>query len=323
MVVDHNGELLGCAKLFEEDLFVADINIDGLATKGPLGMYVASRRRLNLWLMAGRPYLRPLICPDLSRLEEIYLALVLGTKDYVRKNGFKKVVIGLSGGMIPALTAVIAVKAVGADNVIGVTMPSEYTSKGTLSDAAVLAKNLNIELITLPINSVLDAYAKAMEEPLSKGAPGLELENLQARIRGNMLMTLSNRFGWLVLTTGNKSETAVGYSTLYGDTAGGFAVVKDVPKTLIYELSEYVNEQAGRELIPRSIIERPPSAELKPDQKDEDSLPPYAVLDPILKAYVEEDQAPEEIEDFEPALVHEVIRMVDRNRTSAGKRRRA
>ena len=163
-------------------------------------------------------------------------------------------------------------------------MPSEYTSTGTFSDAAVLAKNLNIELITLPINSVLMRMPKAMEGPLSKGAPGLELENLQARIRGNMLMTLSNRFGWLVLTTGNKSETAVGYSTLYGDTAGGFAVVKDVPKTLIYELSEYVNEQAGRELIPRSIIERPPSAELKPDQKDEDSLPPYHVLDRILKA---------------------------------------
>jgi NAD+ synthase (glutamine-hydrolysing) len=165
----------------------------------------------------------------------------------------------------------------------------------------------------LPINSVFQAYIGAMDEPLSKGPPSVELENLQARIRGNMLMTLSNRFGWLVLTTGNKSETAVGYSTLYGDTAGGFAVVKDVPKTLIYELSEYVNEQAGRELIPRSIIERPPSAELKPDQKDEDSLPPYPVLDPILKAYVEEDKAPEEIENSEPALVREVIRMVDRN----------
>ena len=238
---------------------------------------------------------------------------MLGTKDYVRKNGFKKVVIGLSGGIDSALTAAIAVKAVGADNVVGVTMPSEYTSTGTFSDAAVLAKNLNIELITLPINSVFDAYVKAMEEPLSKGSPSIELENLQARIRGNMLMTLSNRFGWLVLTTGNKSETAVGYSTLYGDTAGGFAVVKDVPKTLIYELSEYVNQQAGKELIPRSVIERAPSAELKPDQKDEDSLPPYPVLDPILTAYVEEDKAPEEIENFEPALVREVIRMVDRN----------
>jgi len=249
----------------------------------------------------------------LGRIEEIYLALVLGTKDYVRKNGFKKVVIGLSGGIDSALTAAIAVKAVGADNVVGVTMPSEYTSTGTFSDAAALAKNLNIELITLPINSVFDAYVKAMEEPLSKGSPSIELENLQARIRGNMLMTLSNRFGWLVLTTGNKSETAVGYSTLYGDTAGGFAVVKDVPKTLIYELSEYVNQQAGRELIPRSVIERAPSAELKPDQKDEDSLPPYPVLDPILKAYVEEDKAAEEIENSEPALVREVIRMVDRN----------
>ena len=313
MVVDANGELLGCAKLFEEDLFVADINIEGPDPEGPLWDICGRPKQLKFEAAAGRPYLRPSICPDLGRIEEIYLALVLGTGDYVRKNGFKKVVIGLSGGIDSALTAAIAVKAIGADNVVAVTMPSEYTSTGTLSDAAVLAKNLNIELITLPINSVFEAYVRAMDEPLSKGAPSVELENLQARIRGNMLMTLSNRFGWLVLTTGNKSETAVGYSTLYGDTAGGFAVVKDVPKTLIYELSEYVNEQAGRELIPRSIIERPPSAELKPDQKDEDSLPPYAVLDPILKAYVEEDKAPEEIENSEPALVREVIRMVDRN----------
>jgi NAD+ synthase (glutamine-hydrolysing) len=313
MVVDAGGELLGCAKFFEEDLFVTDINIDALATKGPLWDICVQPRELKFETTTGRPYLKPSICPALGRIEEIYLALVLGTKDYVRKNGFKKVVIGLSGGIDSALTAAIAVKAVGADNVVGVTMPSEYTSTGTFSDAALLAKNLNIELITLPINSVFDAYVKAMEEPLSKGSPSIELENLQARIRGNMLMTLSNRFGWLVLTTGNKSETAVGYSTLYGDTAGGFAVVKDVPKTLIYELSEYVNQQAGKELIPRSVIERAPSAELKPDQKDEDSLPPYPVLDPILTAYVEEDKAPEEIENFEPALVREVIRMVDRN----------
>ncbi len=313
MVVDASGELLGCAKFFQEDLFVTDINIDSLATKGPLWDICGQPSQLKFEAATGRPYLKPSICPALGRIEEIYLALVLGTKDYVRKNGFKKVVIGLSGGIDSALTAAIAVKAVGADNVVGVTMPSEYTSTGTFSDAAALAKNLNIELITLPINSVFDAYVKAMEEPLSKGSPSIELENLQARIRGNMLMTLSNRFGWLVLTTGNKSETAVGYSTLYGDTAGGFAVVKDVPKTLIYELSEYVNQQAGKELIPRSVIERAPSAELKPDQKDEDSLPPYPVLDPILTAYVEEDKAPEEIENFEPALVREVIRMVDRN----------
>ncbi len=313
MVVDASGELLGCAKFFQEDLFVADIDVDPLATKGPLWDICGQPTQLKFETATGRPYLKPSICPALGRIEEIYLALVLGTKDYVRKNGFKKVVIGLSGGIDSALTAVIAVKAVGADNVIGVTMPSEYTSTGTFSDAAALAENLNIELITLPINSVFDAYVKAMEEPLSKGSPSIELENLQARIRGNMLMTLSNRFGWLVLTTGNKSETAVGYSTLYGDTAGGFAVVKDVPKTLIYELSEYVNQQAGKELIPRSVIERPPSAELKPDQKDEDSLPPYPVLDPILKAYVEEDKAAEEIGNSEPALVREVIRMVDRN----------
>ena len=176
-----------------------------------------------------------------------------------------------------------------------------------------MPRNLGVELITVPIGSVLAAYLETMKDPLSKGTPGLEVENLQARIRGNMLMALSNRFGWLVLTTGNKSEVAVGYCTLYGDTAGGFAMLKDVPKTVVYELSEYVNEKAGRELIPESVIERPPSAELRPDQKDEDSLPPYSVLDPILKEYVEEDKAPREIAGFDQKLVREIARMVDRN----------
>jgi NAD+ synthase (glutamine-hydrolysing) len=165
----------------------------------------------------------------------------------------------------------------------------------------------------VPVKDILGSYLDALEEPFSEGAPCVETENLQARIRGNILMALSNRFGWLVLTTGNKSETAVGYSTLYGDTAGGFAVIKDVPKTLVYELAEFVNKKAGREVIPRSVIERAPTAELRPDQKDEDSLPPYAVLDPILKAYVEEDKASDEIEGFDPVIVKEIVKMVDRN----------
>jgi NAD+ synthase (glutamine-hydrolysing) len=192
-------------------------------------------------------------------------------------------------------------------------MPSQYTSGETFSDAELLARNLNVELITVPVNEIFQTYLTAMEKPFSNGAPGVEAENLQARIRGNILMALSNRFGWLVLTTGNKSETAVGYCTLYGDMAGGFAVVKDVLKTVVYELSNYINEKAGRELIPRSIINRAPSAELRPDQKDEDSLPPYAVLDPILRAYVEDDKAPAEIEGFDPDVVRDVVRMVDRN----------
>ncbi len=307
MVVNPQGELLSSARRFEEDLLVTDLMIEVTDSRDSFSNILRFEAR------ADRSYVPPSTVPEMSRVEEIYRALVLGTGDYVRKNRFNKVVIGLSGGIDSALTAAIAVEALGAENVVGVTMPSEFTSTETLSDAGILARNLNIELITLPIREVLHTYLEAMKDPLSKGTPGLEVENLQARIRGNMLMALSNRFGWLVLTTGNKSEIAVGYCTLYGDTAGGFAMLKDVPKTLVYELSEYVNEKAGRELIPESVIERPPSAELRLDQKDEDSLPPYSVLDPILKEYVEEDKAPREIEGFDPELVREIARMVDRN----------
>jgi NAD+ synthase (glutamine-hydrolysing) len=240
----------------------------------------------------------------------------------MRKNGFRKAAIGLSGGVDSSLTAAIAVEALGEDNVVGVTIPSQYTSGETLSDAARLAANLRIPLLTLPIKPIFDVYAEALREAFGPGPPGIEMENLQARIRGNFLMALSNRFGWLVLTTGNKSEVAVGYCTLYGDTAGGFAVIKDVPKTLVYELSEHVNHKAGTAVIPRSVIERPPTAELRPNQKDEDSLPPYATLDPILRAYVEEDKAPDEIAElgFDLARVREVVRLVDR---SEYKRRQA
>jgi len=286
LVVNPQGELLASAKRFEEDLLITDIDPASGIQRSELG-----------------------------RSEEVYKALVLGTGDYVRKNGFKKVVIGLSGGIDSSLTAVIAVDALGADNVIGVTMPSQYTSTETRSDAELLAENLKIRLITVPVQPVFSSYMDVLQEPFSEGQPGLETENLQARIRGNILMALSNRFGWLVLTTGNKSETAVGYCTLYGDMAGGFAVIKDVPKMLVYELSEYINKEAGRELIPDSVIQRPPTAELRPDQKDEDSLPPYHVLDSILQAYVEKDMSPNEIIQcgFDPETVIEVVRMVDRN----------
>ncbi len=228
-------------------------------------------------------------------MEEIYRALVLGTGDYVRKNGFKKVVMGLSGGIDSSLVAAIAVEALGAENVIGVTMPSVYTSSETFSDAGLLAENLGVRLITIPIKEIFSTYLEQLSGVFGDSAEGVWAENLQARIRGNLLMALSNKYGWLVLTTGNKSETAVGYSTLYGDTAGGFAIIKDVPKTVVYELSAFVNKSAGREIIPGSVIVRPPTAELRPDQKDEDSLAPYAVLDPILAHYVEEDMSPEEI----------------------------
>jgi NAD+ synthase (glutamine-hydrolysing) len=312
MVISSKSELVSTAKRFEEDLLVTDISIPERHGSRPVWNVIAPLVDIPVqW--PNRGLTPPTIVPDLERVEEIYNALVLGTGDYVRKNGFKKVVIGLSGGIDSALVAAIAVDALGKEQVIGVTMPSQYTSSETFSDAELLAKNLDLELITLPVKDILQGYLTTLEEPFSKGRPGLEAENLQARIRGNLLMALSNRFGWMVLTTGNKSETAVGYCTLYGDMAGGFAVIKDVPKTLVYELAEYVNAKAGRDIIPRSVIVRPPSAELRPDQKDEDSLPPYSVLDPILQAYVEEDKAPNEITGFDPRVVWEVVQMVDRN----------
>jgi len=253
--------------------------------------------------------------PELSREDEILEALVLGTGDYIRKNGFSKVVIGLSGGIDSALTAAIAAHAIGTENVTGITMPSQYTSNETRTDAELLAENLDIEILTVPIREIYTTYTGELAPHLGDGDLGVTGENLQARIRGNILMAFSNYRGTLVLTTGNKSETAVGYCTLYGDMAGGFAVIKDVPKTVVYEVCEFINDQSGWEIIPRTVITRPPSAELRPDQKDSDSLPPYDVLDAILHAYVEEDMAPEEIEGlgFDIDLVFEVARMVDLN----------
>jgi len=318
MVVNKEGVVMARAKRFEEDLLVTDLEIPDSAST-PLHWRLIGNRstplRLDPLAATDLEMMSPTLAPQPNRLEEIYEALILGTRDYVLKNGFKRAVIGISGGIDSALTAAIAVEALGAENVIGVTMPSQYTSSETFSDAEIVAANLGIDLLHVPIRAIFQSYLDDLKNALGSGQPGVELENLQARIRGNILMTLSNRFGWLVLTTGNKSETAVGYSTLYGDMAGGFAVVKDVPKTVVYQLSEYVNEKAGREIIPQSVIKRAPTAELRPDQKDEDSLPPYSVLDQILTCYVEEDKAPDEIscDGADPALVDEVIRMVDRN----------
>ena len=311
IVVDPKGQLLSCGPRFKEDILVFDFEA-GEASPPSCDPGIPYLRCEPLG-RRDRPKIKPYVAPEIGKTDEIYQALVLGATDYVQKNGFKKVVIGLSGGIDSALTAVMAVDALGSDRVVGVTMPSQHTSEDTLSDAALLAKSLNIELITVPIRDIYQAYVTALQEPFKQGIPGVEFENIQARIRGNILMALSNRFGWLVLTTGNKSEISVGYSTLYGDMAGGFSLIKDVPKTLVYELSEYVNRKAGREVIPRSIIDRAPSAELRPDQKDEDSLPPYSILDPILREYVEEDKDPDEILNSDPFLVWEVVRMVDRN----------
>ncbi len=255
------------------------------------------------------------ITPFKSLEQEVLDALVLATRDYVGKNGFKKVVIGLSGGIDSALVAAIAVEALGKRNVIGVSMPSPYSSKGSKTDAVLLSKNLGIELIELPISTILASYLKAFDNKTLIDVDGLTEENLQARIRGNLLMALSNRFGWLVLATGNKSELSVGYCTLYGDLAGGYAVIKDVPKTMVYELCNFYNDSKGKKIIPQSIIDKPPSAELRPDQKDTDSLPPYEILDPILKAYVEDDLSLQEIisAGYDKKIVNDVVRMVDLN----------
>jgi len=248
-------------------------------------------------------------------LDELYHALVLGTRDYATKNGFKKAILGLSGGIDSSVTAAIAVAALGANNVIGITMPSKFSSSETKADAEKLTENLDIELTSLPIEPILKQFNHSLEQIPDWNSKGIAYENLQARIRGTILMSLSNQFGSLVFTTGNKSETAVGYTTLYGDTAGGFAVIKDVPKTLVYKLAEHINKINHRQIIPADLLNRPPSAELREDQKDTDSLPDYDLLDKILKGYVEEDKSAQQLIDsgLPAETVLRIIAMVDRN----------
>ncbi len=243
-----------------------------------------------------------------------YAALVLGTRDYVRKCGFKRAVVALSGGIDSAITACVAVDALGRENVTGIGLPGPYSSQGSIDDAKQLAKNLDIRFELVPIGPTFDSYLKALQPVFAGRGPDVTEENIQARIRGSLMMALSNKFGCLLLTTGNKSELAVGYCTLYGDMCGGLAVISDVPKTLVYRLANYVNSRAP--VIPLSTIEKPPSAELRPDQKDSDSLPPYDVLDTILEEYIEDNQSPDAIasaHDFDPELVRKVARMVDRS----------
>jgi len=320
-------------KAFEEELLVADLNVAAVA-RGRLAQgrkkWGGGRGRISVERLvvskslraAKRPRLVPATAAPLEPLEEVYCALVTGVRDYVAKNGFKRVVIGMSGGIDSALTAVAAVDALGAPNVLGLFMPSPYTSRESREDVAELASRLRVEVKTIPINEPFEAYLRSLAPSFKGCRADITVENIQARIRGNLLMAFSNKFGHLVLTTGNKSEMSVGYATLYGDMAGGFAVIKDVPKTMVYELARLRNRRDRQELIPKRVFERPPTAELKPDQKDEDTLPPYTVLDPILKAYVEEDRAPEEIVGmgFDRQTVARVVTMVDR---SEYKRRQA
>ena len=295
IIADDSGKIVAIAGAFEEDLLVADftkqeekVQIEPLGRKAPV---------------------------VLDMLDEMYHALVLGTRDYVRKNGFNKVLIGLSGGIDSAVTAAIAVAAIGAENVIGITMPSQFNSPDTVSDAEKCAKNLGVKFMTIPIGRVLERFNSTLEQVPGWDNKGIAYENLQARIRGTILMSLSNQMHALVLTTGNKSETAVGYATLYGDTAGGFAVIKDVFKTRVYKLALYINEINKREVIPQSVIDRIPTAELRPNQKDTDSLPEYELLDKILRRYVEEDKSAQGIieEGLPKDVVNRVISMVDRN----------
>ena len=320
LIVNECGETVARGRQFAEDFVVADLDHarlrDSRRRKEKLDAAQTPRRLLTSLPAPAAPPLPPReVLAPLAPVDEVFHALVLGTHDYVRKNGFKHVVIGLSGGIDSALVAAIAVEALGRENVTGVTMPSPYSSGGTRRDAKRLAKNLGIDFQTLPITPVFTGFKKTLAAPFKGLKEDVAEENIQARIRGTLLMALSNKFGWLVLTTGNKSEIAVGYSTLYGDMAGGFAVIKDVPKTLVYEVARHVNARAGRDVIPRSIFDRAPSAELRPDQTDQDTLPPYPELDAILHAYVEEDRGVAEMvaRGFAEETVRRVVRMVDSN----------
>jgi NAD+ synthase (glutamine-hydrolysing) len=324
-VFGPRGECLARAKAFEEDLVLVDIDLNEVFAarlKDPRSREALQREDPlpALRTVELRPVPEPARPPIPSRPaetpsgpEEVYRALVLGTKDYVRKNDFTHVVLGVSGGVDSALTASIAADALGAANVTGVFLPSSVTSRESAEDAAALCANLRVQLLTLPIATEVESYRKTLG-PVFAGKPeDVTEENIQSRIRGNMLMALSNKLGWLVLTTGNKSEYSVGYATLYGDMAGGFAVLKDVSKTLVYALARHRNAAGGKPWIPERSVTREPTAELKPGQRDTDTLPPYDVLDPILKAYVEEDSEVERIVamGYDRALVQRVIRMVD------------
>lgn len=334
-IIDENGNVIARGRQFEEDLIIADLNLEAVKMKR---LHAPRRRQEVIKLekssvegitVSVKKHEEKELVNLLSRsheilepLEEIYEALVLGTSDYVKKNGFKGVVIGQSGGVDSSLVSTIAVDALGKENVTGIFMPSPYTSKESREDAYSLADNLGIKIREIPIDSIFNSYLDLLKKEFRRLPIDTTEENIQARIRGNILMAFSNKFKWLVLTTGNKSEMSVGYATLYGDMAGGFAVLKDVPKTIVYELCRWKSKKEGRVVIPERVLWKEPSAELKPNQKDTDMLPPYSLLDPILRAYIEEDKGFEEILAIgcDVESTKKVVRMVD---TSEYKRRQA
>ncbi|APV44381.1 NAD+ synthase (glutamine-hydrolysing) [Dehalogenimonas formicexedens] len=335
VIFDEQGNLIARARQFEEELLIADLDVESvfhsrlqdprwrkegqqLECDCPTDRIMVSAPRQD----SPRAMLPKQITPLLESDSEVYKALVLGTRDYILKNGFGGVIIGLSGGVDSSLVAAVAVDALGPKSVHGLIMPSRFSAPLSADYAAKLATNLGIKTFTVPIEKAYTAYLDSLSEVFRDTKPDVTEENIQARIRGTLLMALSNKFGWMVLNTGNKSEVATGYTTLYGDMAGGYAVIKDVPKTLVYRLCRYRNNQAGFDLIPDAVINRVPSAELRPGQKDTDTLPEYEVLDPILLAYVEEDKGVEQIiaQGYEPELVVKVARLVD---VSEYKRRQA
>jgi NAD+ synthase (glutamine-hydrolysing) len=327
LLLSPRGEVIARGLPFEEDYVVADLDPGDVFCQ----RLRDPRRRVAMRTEGNSTPLAPPV--DLPRLpaaprialprreieplcveEEIYRALVLGCRDYTRKNGFSKVLLGLSGGIDSALTASLAVDALGPEQVTGVTMPSPYSSRGSVADSVELARNLGIECREIAISDVFEGFLQALAPSFADTESGTAEENLQARIRGTLLMSLSNKFGWLLLSTGNKSESSVGYCTLYGDMAGGFDVLKDVPKTLVYRLAKWRNDTVRRPWIPASTLTKEPSAELRPEQKDTDSLPPYDTLDPIIRGYVEEDHSVERLGDeYGPEVVARVVSLVDRN----------
>lgn len=321
LVIDPRGDILARGRQFEEDFLVVDLDLRGVsrlrlhdprwrqAMPGSRdGVVVQPVRRPRREKVEIGP---PRIVEPLGQEAEVHKALLLGTADYFRKNGFRHAVLGVSGGVDSALALSVAVDALGPEAVTAVSMPSRYTAAHNREDAVAVAQRLGVDFHEIPIDDVFRCYVKALQEPFAGTRPNVAEENVQARIRGNLLMALSNKFDWLVLTTGNKSEMSVGYATLYGDMAGGFAILKDVPKTWVYRLARWRNE--ADEVIPQRVIEKPPSAELRDNQRDSDTLPPYEILDPIITAYVEEDRSAEEIEKagFDRAVVDRVLEMID------------
>ena len=338
MVFDPQGDLVAASGQFVEDLLIVDLDVQSVfrsrlreprpRKENPESLTEIGNSKLirvSDWDGTNAPVGETAtgVFGDVyDGAEEIYEALVMGTRDYVRKCGFSKVLVALSGGIDSSLVAAVGVDALGSENVVGVSMPSEFSSEGSIVDAKLLAQNLGIDIWTIPIEQTFGSFMNSLAPRFEGTDWGVAEENIQSRIRGNLIMALSNKFGWLVLTTGNKSEMATGYATIYGDMSGGFAVIKDVPKVMCYDLARFRNEREGQDIIPQAVIDKPPSAELRPDQLDQDSLPPYDELDPILKAYVEDDMSFDDITamGYDAETVKLVVGLVDR---SEYKRRQA